>query len=176
MRRECREYFPCHFRSAIPKCITARAWRTCRDVCRERKLAISFDVIGGEKVPAIPGACATRNFTYLVRGPSAAASEKSWVAKWTTQPVRWVVRSNLGLSDIKILKQKMYILNHKIGLWQEKFSGCQSDLLLGISGSPDRFIGRMWRPLSCSTERPMSCLWLWLYLSVVISYLGRAQF
>ena len=24
---------------------------------------------GGENVPAIPGACATRNFTYLVRGP-----------------------------------------------------------------------------------------------------------
>ena len=24
---------------------------------------------GGENVPGIPGACATRNFTYLVRGP-----------------------------------------------------------------------------------------------------------
>ena len=26
---------------------------------------------GGENVPGIPGACATRNFTYLVRGPLA---------------------------------------------------------------------------------------------------------
>ena len=28
---------------------------------------------GGENVPSIPGACATRNFTYLVRGPSNLA-------------------------------------------------------------------------------------------------------
>ena len=30
----------------------------------------SFEVGGGENVPGIPGACATRNFTYLVRGPN----------------------------------------------------------------------------------------------------------
>ena len=29
---------------------------------------------GGESVPSIPGACATRNFTYLIRGPWAAPS------------------------------------------------------------------------------------------------------
>ena len=29
---------------------------------------LSFEVGGGENVPGIPGACATRNFTYLVRG------------------------------------------------------------------------------------------------------------
>ena len=29
---------------------------------------------GGENVPGIPGACATRNFTYLVRGPCEATS------------------------------------------------------------------------------------------------------
>ena len=32
--RECRERFPHHRGWAIPKCITARAWRTCRDACR----------------------------------------------------------------------------------------------------------------------------------------------
>ena len=31
-------------------------------------VAVSFEVGGGENVPGIPGACATRNFTYLVRG------------------------------------------------------------------------------------------------------------
>ena len=41
---------------------------------------------------------------------SAAANEKFWVAQWTTQMVPWVVRNNFGLSDIKILKQKLYIL------------------------------------------------------------------
>ena len=30
---------------------------------------ISFEVGGGENVPGIPGACTTRNFAYLVRGP-----------------------------------------------------------------------------------------------------------
>ena len=32
-------------------------------------VAVSFKVDGGENVPGIPGACATRNFTYLVRSP-----------------------------------------------------------------------------------------------------------
>ena len=33
------------------------------------KIAVSFEVSGGENVPGITGAFATRNFTYLVRGP-----------------------------------------------------------------------------------------------------------
>ena len=48
---------------AIPACITARAWRTCRDACRDC-------------LPAVAGKCSrhsrrmrTRNFTYLARGP-----------------------------------------------------------------------------------------------------------
>ena len=58
-----------HYRGlAIPTCITARASRTCRDACRDRYLAVSFEANGGKNVPGIPGACATRNFTYLVRG------------------------------------------------------------------------------------------------------------
>ena len=36
MRRECRERFPRHLGLVIPTCITARAWRTCRDACRNR--------------------------------------------------------------------------------------------------------------------------------------------
>ena len=59
--------FPHHRGLAIPTCIAARAWRTCRDACRDRYLAVSVEVGGGENVPGIPGACATRNFTYLVR-------------------------------------------------------------------------------------------------------------
>ena len=76
MRRECRERFPRHRGLATPTCITARAWRTCRDACRDHWQAVSFEVGGGENVPGIPGAWANRNFTYLVRGP------------WTRPPVR----------------------------------------------------------------------------------------
>ena len=64
-----RERFSRHRGLAITTCITACAWRTCRDACRDRWLVASFEVGGGENVPGIPGACATRNFTYLVRGP-----------------------------------------------------------------------------------------------------------
>ena len=69
MRQECRERFPRHRGLAIPTCITSRAERMCRDACRDRWQAVSFEVGSGENVPGIPGACATRNFTYLVRGP-----------------------------------------------------------------------------------------------------------
>ena len=61
-----RGYFPRHRGLAIPIFITARAWCTCRDA----KLPVSFEVDGGENIPGIPGACATCNFTYLVRGPT----------------------------------------------------------------------------------------------------------
>ena len=36
MRRECREGFHPQRGSTIPTCITVRAWRTCRDACRDR--------------------------------------------------------------------------------------------------------------------------------------------
>ena len=50
MRRECRERFPRHRGLAIPTCITARAWRMCRDACRGRWLAVSIEVGCGERV------------------------------------------------------------------------------------------------------------------------------
>ena len=74
MRRECRERFPHHRGLAIPTCITARAWPTCRDACRDCYLAVSFEIGGGENVPGIPGACTTQIVTYLVRGPLTSHS------------------------------------------------------------------------------------------------------
>ena len=70
MRWECWEHFPSHRGLATPTCIRAHAWRTCRHACWVPQLALSFQVGGRENVPGIPGACATRNFSYLVRlGP-----------------------------------------------------------------------------------------------------------
>ena len=54
--------FPRHRGLAIPSCITARASRTCRDACRDHLLSVFFEVCGGENVPTITDACATRNF------------------------------------------------------------------------------------------------------------------
>ena len=71
MRWEYRERFPRYHGLAIPTYISARGSRTCGDACRDRLLVVSFEVSGGENVPGIPGACATCNLTYLVRGLSA---------------------------------------------------------------------------------------------------------
>ena len=69
MRRECRERFSRHRLQRKPQvsdpdmhhgtCVTHVPW------CMSGSLTSG----GGENVPGIPGACATCNFTYLVRGP-----------------------------------------------------------------------------------------------------------
>ena len=69
MRRECRERFPRHWLQRKPlvsdpvmhhgTCVTHVPWCMSGSLIRE----------GEENVPGIPGACASRNFTYLVRGP-----------------------------------------------------------------------------------------------------------
>ena len=69
MHREWRERFPRHRLHRKPlvsdssmhhdTCLTHVPW------CMSGSLTRG----GGENVPGIPGACATRNFTYLARGP-----------------------------------------------------------------------------------------------------------
>ena len=69
MRRECRERFPRHWLQRKPlvngpslhhgTCVTHVPW------CMSGSLTRG----DGDNVPDIPDACATRNFTYLVRGP-----------------------------------------------------------------------------------------------------------
>ena len=69
MRRECRERFPYYRIQRKPlvsdpgmhhgTCVTHVPWRMSGSLTRS----------GGENIPGIPGACATRNFAYLVRGP-----------------------------------------------------------------------------------------------------------
>ena len=73
--------FSRHRGLAIPTCITARAWSTYRDACRVRWLKVFIEVGDGENVPGIPGACATRIFTYLIRSPWLLMS---WQCKATS--------------------------------------------------------------------------------------------
>ena len=49
---------------------------------------VSFEVVGRENVPGIPGACANRNFMYLVRGP------------WGTSGYKWIQVSKPRDSDL----------------------------------------------------------------------------
>ena len=50
-------------------------------------LAVSFKVGGGENFPGIPGACATRNFMYLVRGPCRVPK----VTEQATQAIQAII-------------------------------------------------------------------------------------
>ena len=60
--------FSRHQGLVIPACITTRAWRTCRDACRDSYLAVIFEFGGEKNIPGIPDACTTRNVIHLVRG------------------------------------------------------------------------------------------------------------
>ena len=81
---------------AIPTFSTACSWRTCRDACWDRELTVSFEVGGGENVPGIPGAWATRNFKCLVRGPWKAMR---WSASETWF---WLIIHGLEINYVKL--------------------------------------------------------------------------
>ena len=49
MHRECRERFPRHRRLTIPTCITALAWRTCRESCRVANYRFPLKWVAGKK-------------------------------------------------------------------------------------------------------------------------------
>ena len=103
MRRECRKLFPRHPGLAIPTCTTACASSTCRGVCRDRQLAVSFEVSGGESVPGIPGAWATRKYVYLVRGPL-------YLTSIIRSPYYWnILVQNVIYSDTAITSWHQYI-------------------------------------------------------------------
>ena len=75
MHRECRERFPRHRLQRKPlvsdpsmhhgTCVMHVPWYMSGSLTRG----------GGENVPGSPGACATRNFAYLVRGPGPSTSK-----------------------------------------------------------------------------------------------------
>ena len=99
------------------------AWtsRTFRDACRDRCLVVSFKIGGGEDVPGIPDACATRNFTFLVRGPWKKAVMYSLGIPFTTHTAlisdKTVSKSSLwteffnSLYRFSILTMNMYYLS-----------------------------------------------------------------
>ena len=65
--------FDVFFDMCLNKQLSKQTWgwgfkKPSRSLWRHRNVAVSFDVGGGEIVPGIPGTCATRNFTYLVKG------------------------------------------------------------------------------------------------------------
>ena len=78
MRRECREHFPrcrlqrkplvCDPGMHHGKCVTHVPWCMSGSLIR----------CSGENIPGIPGACATRNFAYMVRGSFPHCGPFAW--------------------------------------------------------------------------------------------------
>ena len=87
MRRECRERFPRHRLQREPPvsdpgthhgtCVKHEPW------CMSGSLTRG----GGENVPGIRGACATRNITYLIRGPWGRYPQHCPFVRETTAPL-----------------------------------------------------------------------------------------
>ena len=91
----------------IPTCTTARSSRTCRDACRYRLLAVSFEVGGGESVPGIPGACASPSFTYLPRGPwdsllYTARNTVEWFAECHIMNIIFTIFSDFWQNNVQL--------------------------------------------------------------------------
>ena len=66
----------------------------------------------------------------LTKNPGSPSGPPRWYHGWS--------------AIIKTVYFDNQIFGH--GIWQENFWIRQSDLQLGIFGSPDRFMGRIWRP------------------------------
>ena len=113
MLRECWERFPRHRLQSKSlmhhgTCVTHVTW------CMSWSLTRG----GGENVPGIPGACATRNFTYLIRGPctemtdfgsrhtlevyisTASFMEMRWV--WAKSPIKAILFNWYSLLPINV--------------------------------------------------------------------------
>ena len=54
---------------------------------------------GGENVPGIPGACATRNFAYLVRGPCLCLWNRKSISGSWKQHIAWFI--DLSLTNLR---------------------------------------------------------------------------
>ena len=93
MRRECRQRFPCHWLKKTlvsdpgmhhGTCVTNVPW--CMPGLLNRG--------GGENVAGILGACATRNFMYLARGPLRGH------LSFQFNRINWKSTDNCGLDDV----------------------------------------------------------------------------
>ena len=86
MLRVCREHFPRQGLEGKPLILLHVPW------CKSGSLTRG----GGENVPGISGACATRNFTYLAKGP--------WHWAWQS----WLISKLYPTSDLTMLTLMTY--------------------------------------------------------------------
>ena len=115
MRRECRERFPRHRRQRKPRVSDPGMHHGTCVTHVPRCMSGSLTRGGGENVPGIPGACATRNFTYLRRGPSVEqlsyvlmhhdfTNRSSMVYHWAVTVISNFVKLSICLMSIEVFQ------------------------------------------------------------------------
>ena len=92
---------------AIPACITARAWRTCRDACRDRLPAVA-----GKTFPAFP---AHAHPQFCVSGKRPIRWRQITVMAFELPVNRIFVQSfvqidNIGTSNVRFIVKKKYFI------------------------------------------------------------------
>ena len=131
MRRECRERFPCHRlqRKRLVSnpgmhhgtCVTHVPW--CMSGSQTHRY--------GENLPGIPGACASRNFTYLARSP--------WCKNYPTSGRRdmryYVLVPKTRDAGVRITKENTY--QHHYWFRLIAFSIMTTDRLSGVLSPSD---------------------------------------
>ena len=122
MRRECRERFPRERGLVIPTCITARAWRTCRDACGDRQ--ITPNSRWWENVPGIPGACATHNIHYFRTVPLVL-----WQSHWGGPSIHF------DLGGLAVIKRhnKIFRIYHDMSIIHRQNMHAQIWILYVVS-------------------------------------------
>ena len=147
MRREFQERFLRHRGLAIPTCITARARRTCRDACRD----------GDENLPGIPGACANRNFTYLVRD-SLSCCNRYCMDRTITGPDFALMLHSVFLGyDPKYIKRNKGMINDECS---SRSSGRWHENVLLICFLIGNYVQYMWKIMHTVFTSSIPLSWL----------------
>ena len=164
MRRECRERFPLHrlhinLLGSDPgmhhgTCVTHVPW------CMSGSLAR----VDGGNVPGIPGACTTRNLTYLARGPSLRLSDsymRDWIWSSLVHVIDWFQFFDEQLQEQILtycqVDTKEEILYTIIEIWYPLQSICAFGLnvLRKMVAAPSA-----WKELALFSENRLN-FWLW---------------
>ena len=81
-------------------CVTHVPWRMLGSLTSGY-----FEVGGGKNVLGIPGACATRNFMYLVRGPCTSAT------------ANWINIGDMDILNIDVIMHKFSLNTHTVDIF-----------------------------------------------------------
>ena len=150
MRQEWRERFLHHRGLTILTCIMAHAWRTYRDACRFRQLAVSFFISRNPWLSIFPRAVWWTAFKCLHK----------CVLRW---PSKQVLYRSIDLCDMSDCDMRTHIrMQIKWCLWKQYFAAivCHNMIWQLVIGS------QMVESMNCINWPPRSEIGMWTGLEV----------